>query len=253
MAVRLVICNRKGGTGKTTVSVNLAAGLANTGLKVLLLDLDSQGHCSSGLGIKARDNFIHDIFYKNDANFVASLRRTDIPNLWLCPADPNFDHSQGRLDPHRLSHVIESSGVDDAFDIIIMDTPPSLDMLLRNALLAARWVIVPFVPHYLSYEGVKQLVKLMYDIKKTENPDLQLKGFLPTMASQTKRHHRKIMNDVASHFGAQRMLPPIRCDIRLVDAFATGEPIQIFDPGSRGANDFGALCERLTSDFKTPA
>lgn len=246
MAERIVISNRKGGTGKTTVSVNLAAEMATNGYKVVILDLDSQSHCADGLGITSQKAYVHDIFQHSNARLKDCLCSTHIPNLWLCPANPNFDHSQTTLVKDCLNQAIKDADFDNLFDVIIMDTPPSLDSLLINALTAGSSVIVPFIPHFLSYQGIKQLVKLIHEIKMTDNPCLRLKGFLPTMANQTWRHHKKILTDVELHFGRQRLLPAIRSDIKLADAFALGQPICEYAPRSRASSDFQKLANHLS-------
>ncbi|WP_300426621.1 ParA family protein [uncultured Thalassolituus sp.] len=253
MAVRIAICNRKGGTGKSTVSVNLAAGLAQQGLRVLVLDMDSQSHCAAGLGVPVRPPYLHDIFRRSDITLSDAIRTSDFPGLSLAPADPNFDHGMAGADQLLLSHHLASESLDSQYDVILIDTPPSQDQLLMNALMAAHWVIVPFVPHFLSYQGIKQLIRLMHGIKTTENPQLQLAGFLPTMASTTMRHHKKIMEEVGRHFGKDRILPAIRTDIRVADAFATGQPVIGFAPRSRAAEDFSQLSRCISERLQEQA
>lgn len=245
MAVRIAICNRKGGTGKSTVTVNLAAGLAEQGFRVLIIDLDSQSHCAAGLGIKPTAPFIHDLFSLSTP-ITDSIRLSDYPGLWIAPADPTFDHNQAGDNELRLNEALDQENLDQNFDVILMDTPPSQDQLLMNALMAAHWVVVPFVPHYLSYQGIKQLVRLMHSIKLSHNPRLQLAGFLPTMASSTMRHHKAIMEEVSRHFGNNRILPAIRMDIRLADAFSQGQPVIGYAPKSRAAEDFSKLSQRIS-------
>lgn len=241
MAVRIAVCNRKGGTGKSTVSVNLAAGLAEQGFRVLILDLDSQSHCAAGLGVHPTAPFLHDIFRNPQASIEEAIRLTDYPGLWIAPADASFEHSQAGNHSLLLNQRLNDAAMDEKYDVILMDTPPSQDQLLMNALMAAHWVIVPFVPQFLSYQGIKQLVRLLHNVKNSDNPRLQLAGFLPTMASSTMRHHRQIMDEVSRHFGRDRILPAIRTDIRLADAFATGQPVIGFAPRSRAAEDFSQL------------
>lgn len=153
----IAISNRKGGTGKTTVSVNLAAELAALGLRVLLIDLDSQGHCAVGCGVKpkAGEPSVHRLFIDPAATLSDAIVPTIMNKLWLAPADPLFDHGSGERDDQRLRNAIADEKLAERFDIIVIDTPPSLDALLVNGLLAATRVLVPYVPHYLSYEGVR--------------------------------------------------------------------------------------------------
>lgn len=247
MAVKIVVSNRKGGAGKTTVAVNLAAELAALGLRVLLVDLDSQGHCAVGVGIKvARGSpTVHDIFRRADARLAAAVRPTAFDKLALVPADPLFEHGEGLRDEGLLRRALGEAEIVAGFDVVILDTPPSLDVLLLNALSAADWVVVPFVPHPLSGEGVKQLMRVLFKIISGGNQQLKLAGFLPVMGSEQVRIQRRVNVDMAHQFGASRMLPAIRSDIRLAEAFAEGKPIRHFAPKTRGADDFARLGQIL--------
>lgn len=245
----IAISNRKGGTGKTTVSVNLAAELAALGRRVLLIDLDSQGHCAVGLGIKvgASDATAHRIFTDASARLAEVIRDTPLPNLSLAPADQLFEHGSGLRDEGRLAQVLQDPEITGRFDVVVLDTPPSLDLLLLNALHAARWVLVPYVPHHLSYEGVRQLVRILFKVMSKSNPSLKIMGFLPTMAADHIRQHRAVSGEVSRQFGAHRVLPGIRNDIRIVEACAAGLPVRRYAPGSRGAADFGRLAEEIAA------
>lgn len=248
-ALRVIaVCNRKGGAGKTTTSVNLAAELAALGWRVLLLDLDSQGHCAVGLGVKVLqgEKCLHGLFTDPQAQLVDIVRSTNVANLSLAPADQLFEHGTGVRDEMRLSHALADPAIAERFDLVIIDTPPSLDLLLLNALSAANWVLVPFVPHPLSYEGVRQLMRVLFKVMSNQNPGLKLLGFLPTMAADNIRQHRTTTGDVARQFGAPRVLPSIRNDIKLAEAFAVGQPVRTYAASSRGAQDFAALALCVT-------
>lgn len=248
-AVRHVIAisNRKGGTGKTTVSVNLAAELASLGRRVLLVDLDSQGHCAVGLGIKAvkGDAAAHRIFADPDALLAPVIQPTAFANLSLAPADQLFEHGGGLRDPLRLARALAEEEIIQNFDVVVVDTPPSLDHLLLNALTAANWVLVPYVPHHLSFEGVRQLMRVLFKVMTRDNPGLKILGFLPTTANEHIRQHRAVTGEVSRQFGADRVLSGIRNDIRLAEAFAAGKPVRYFAPKCRGAQDFAELAARL--------
>lgn len=243
MAVTFVISNRKGGTGKTTVSVNVAAELAAQGRRVLLVDLDSQGHCAVGLGIKVGKGTptVHDLFRHTDARLATAVQPTAFKNLVLAPADPLFEHGEGLRDEGLLKRALAEEAIVTNFDVVILDTPPSHDILLLNALIAANWVVVPFMPHPLASEGARQLMRVLFKIISGSNQQLKLAGFLPMMANDHIRIHRTVNGEVAHQFGASRMLPIIRNDIRLAESFGAGKPIRYYAPKSRAAEDFAQL------------
>lgn len=243
----LVISNRKGGAGKTTVSVNVAAEFAAKGRSVLLIDLDSQGHCAVGLGVKVEIGQItaHDIFTTDAVRISHAVRETIIPNLFLLPANPTFQHHSSGSDESSLARVLADDALANRFDIVIIDTPPSLDNLLLNALSAAHWVLVPYVPHPLSFEGVRQLVRVLFKVISEKNPNLKILGFLPVMAADHIRQHKQVTQQVTKQFGALRVLTGIRTDIKLAESFAAGKPVRYYAPKSRGAEDFAQLADVL--------
>ncbi|MGZ5780532.1 MAG: ParA family protein [Burkholderiaceae bacterium] len=239
----IAISNRKGGTGKTTVSVNIAAELAALGRRVLLVDLDTQGHCAVGLGVKVahREHTAHSLFIDPEARLVMAVKETAFANLALAPADQLFEHGSGNRDTRRLIRAFAEQEIAERFDVIIIDTPPSFDVLLLNALSAANGILVPYVPHHLSYEGVRQLMRVMFKVMSGDNPSLRILGFLPMMATQHIRQHRLVTGEVSRQFGAHRLMPGIRNDIRLAESFAVGKPIRYYAPKSRAAEDFAEL------------
>jgi chromosome partitioning protein len=245
----LAISNRKGGVGKTTASVNIAAELEARGQRVLLLDLDTQGHCAVGLGVKveAGDATLHELFLQRDMALMLTVKPTIIPKLYLSPANQAFEHSSGERDELRLARALAAPEIKAGFDVVIIDTPPSLDIWLINALAAANGVLVPYVPHHLSYEGVRQLMRILFKIMSGSNPGLKILGFLPMMVAQHIRQHRKVTAEVSRQFGANRIMPGIRNDIRLAEAFAAGKPIRDYAARCRGAHDFSALAENLVT------
>lgn len=243
----ITVSNRKGGTGKTTVSVNLASELALAGRRVLLIDLDSQGHCAVGLGIKvgAGEATVHRLFLDPEAKLFDAIRPTALDSLFLAPADPCFDHGTSIRNGIRLKTALADELLETCFDIVVIDTPPSLDALLMNALMCATRVLIPYVPHPLSFEGVRQLVRALFLVMTRHNKALKLLGLLPTMSTERVRQHRTVTGCVGKEFGESKILPAIRADIRLAEAMAAGKPIRLYAPKSRGAEDFARLTEEV--------
>jgi chromosome partitioning protein len=239
----LVVTNRKGGAGKTTVSVNLAAEFAELGKRVLVIDLDSQGHCAVGLGVKVGvgQATIHDVFTESDFSIHAAICETAVKNISLLPAKTTFQHQNSGNDENHLARVLTDKFISEQFDLVIIDTPPSLDNLLLNALCAATWVLVPYVPHPLSFEGVRQLVRVLFKVISEKNPKLKILGFLPVMTAVNVRQHKNVTEQVTKQFGALRVLNGIRTDIKLAEAFAANKPVRFYAPKSRGAEDFANL------------
>ena len=236
----IVISNRKGGAGKTTAAVNLAAEFTAAGRRTLVIDMDTQGHCAVGLGVSIRSDTrtIHSLFQANNTSLCSAVISTPLENLDLIPADPLFNHGKGNSSPYILKKALRESCFRDRYDIILIDTPPSFDTLLINALVAADNVLIPFVPHKLSYEGIKQLIRALYPIMIKDNPGLKILGFLPSMASDRIKFHIKMKGKIAEEFGTAKILPPIHNSIRLAEAFAAGKPVRCYAPKSRGAQDY---------------
>jgi chromosome partitioning protein len=168
MAHIIVVTNRKGGTGKTSTAVNLAAELAARGKRILLIDLDTQSHCALGVGIKLNKTTatVHGFFAGNNC-LAQAIQQTSWNNLHIIPADTLFEHGSGSNDELLLRTALVDEKIAEHYDIIIMDTPPSLDILLLNALYSADRVVVPFLPHFLAGEGVRQLARVLFRVAVT--------------------------------------------------------------------------------------
>lgn len=251
MARTLVVTNRKGGSGKTTTALNLAAGLASRGQQVLLIDLDTQGHGGLGLGWSAAHGraTVHDLFERG-APLAAAVQSTPLAGLSLLPANPLFMHGDGGCNQLLLRQHLQQEGMQEAFDAIVIDTPPSLDILLLNALQAADRVLVPFVPHFLGTEGIRQLARTLFRVASSgSNANLRLLGFLPVMLDQRIGLHRRMLQDVAQQFGALKILPGIRNDIRVAESFAAGKPLSAFAPSCRAAQDYQRAVESVLAHW----
>lgn len=243
----LVVTNRKGGTGKTTSSVNLAAEFAAQGRQVLLIDLDTQGHCAVGLDVApAKDApTVHSLFLSADFRLADAIYPTAWPNLNLVPANTQFVHGSGGGDPMRLDRALYNEGLTERYDLILIDSPPSLDDLLINALCAAKRVLVPFVPHHLSGEGIRSLARVLFRVASGPNPDLKLLAFLPVMLDRRIGQHRNVTEGVAHQFGQGRLLSGIRTDIKLAESFGHRRPVRAYKPGCRGAADYAMAAQEI--------
>jgi len=252
MARVLVVTNRKGGIGKTSSAVNIAAELAKQGQRVLLIDLDTQSHCALGLGVKIEHGSpsVHSFFLGKNTLRTA-LQNTCWPGLSLITADPLFDHGSGMPGDDLLCNALRSEGLHNDHDVIVLDTPPSLDALLINALCAADRVLVPFVPHFLAGEGVRQLARVLFRVvSRGMNEELKLLGFLPVMMDMRIGQHREVIERIANQFGPERLLPGIRNDIRVVEAFAMGKPVHAHAAKSRAAQDYADTALKILAWWK---
>ncbi len=251
MCTVITITNRKGGTGKSTTTVNLSAEFALRGKKTLVIDLDTQGHATIGLGLPLNKNLytIHSVLCEPEFSVLKTLFKTEWENLFIIPADPLFEHGRV-LNNRALRNVIEKAGFHNEFDFILIDTPPSLDSLLINALVASDYVLIPFLPHFLSTEGIKSLARLFFKIAVAENPSLKLLGLIPVMINQRIQQHRKVTDSVSNQFGKNKVFNGIRADIKLVEAFENHTPVKFYSPYSRGAMDYEILADEILIEIE---
>ncbi|OQW79914.1 MAG: hypothetical protein BVN35_00590 [Proteobacteria bacterium ST_bin11] len=255
MAHILVVTNRKGGSGKTATAVNLAAEFAERGSRVLLIDLDTQNHCALGLGIKLSktDATVHG-FFAGQHNLTTAIKHSRWSNLDLIPADPLFEHGAAGNDEFRLRSALLDEALGARYDILILDTPPSLDILLLNALYAADRVLVPFLPHFLAGEGVKQLARVLFKVgSHRANEGVRvLIAYVPVMLAARIGQHKKVANAISSQFGATRMLPGIRNDIRVAESFSVGQPVRYYAPKTRATEDYQHLTDAVLRLLENP-
>jgi len=252
----LVVANQKGGVGKTTTAVSLAAALAEEGRRVLLLDLDPQGNASSGVGLRAQVDgpTIYEVLVDR-ADVREAVVPTAFPNLWAIPATIDLAGAEIELvaafnRERRLRHALEPLRTD--FDVVIIDCPPSLGLLTVNALSAGDGVVVPIQCEYFALEGLGALRRNTDLIRAQLNPELEILGFVLTMLDARTRLSQQVVDEVRTHFGDLVFATRIPRSVRLAEAPGFGQPITVFDPASRGAMAYRNLALEVI-DRITPA
>mgnify|MGYP002633536173 CR=1 FL=1 len=245
----IAISNQKGGVGKTTTAVNLAACLAEAGDRVLLVDLDPQGNATSGLGIDKVEGVpsIYDVLVR-DTPLADTLQPTSMPGLTVAPSSRDLVGAEIELTSalareHRLADALKSLPMD--FDTVILDCPPSLGLLTLNALTAADSVLVPLQAEFFALEGLGELVRTIQLIQRRLNPALAWEGVLLTLYDHRNRLCREVSDDVREHFGDKVFETAIPRNVRLGEAPSFGQPIIQYDPGARGAEAYRALAQEL--------
>jgi chromosome partitioning protein len=245
----LAVANQKGGVGKTTTAVSLAAALAETGAQLLLIDLDPQGNASSGIGMRPDNDqaTIYDVLIEG-VDVVDVVRPTSVRNLYLVPA--NIDLAGAEIElvsaftrEQRLRKALEEARED--YDIIIIDCPPSLGLLTVNAMTAADGVIVPIQCEYYALEGLGALRRNVDLVRDNLNPSLDIVGFVLTMLDGRTRLSQQVVDEVRRHFGDRVFNTRIPRTVRLAEAPGFGQPITLFDAGSRGAMAYRRLGAEL--------
>jgi len=235
----VALANQKGGVGKSTTAINLAAALAFQDQRVLLIDLDPQGNASSGLGIDrgAIEVSIYDVLLK-ESPLEDAIEPTSVRNLFLVPATIDLAGAEIELvsmfsRETRLGNAIDE--IVEDFDIVLIDCPPSLGLLTVNALTAAREVLIPIQCEYYALEGLSQLLKNVDLVTANLNPELKVSGVVLTMYDGRTKLSKEVAEQVRNHFGEVAFDTVIPRSVRLSEAPSYGEPIEAFDPMSRGA------------------
>lgn len=251
----LAMVNQKGGVGKTTSSINLAAYLAQRGKKTLLLDLDAQGNSTSGLGYEK--SIIRKSIYQvliDDEKIKDCIKKSERKNLFLCPATidlaaAEIDLSSMEKREYRLEQVLQS--VKDEYDYILIDCPPSLGLLTINALTAADALIIPIQTEYYALEGVSQLMETYHRIKENLNPKLEILGVLLTMFDSRTQLAKQVAEEVKKYFGELCFETSIPRNVRLGEAPSYGQTILEFDKHSKGARAYLKLAREVISRTET--
>ena len=253
MSKVIAIVNQKGGVGKTTTAVNLSTVLAQKGKKVLLIDEDPQGNATSGLGIeKSAKKSTYDVLI-NDTPIEEAIIKTPIKNLYICPSNINLAGAEVELvniiaRESKMKEKIES--IQELFNYIIIDCPPSLGLLTINALTAANSIMIPIQCEYYALEGVGQLINTVNLIRKQLNKDLYIEGVVLTMNDARTNLSNQVISEVKKFFKNNVYKTVIPRNVKLSEAPSYGMPITVYAPLSKGARCYEKLAQELLKSNK---
>jgi len=250
MTRRIGVLNYKGGTGKTTTVVNLAAGLASKGKRVLCIDLDAQGSLATCLGVRYTYSLAHMLLEQAvPQDCVVEARK----NLDLIPSDSSLLRAEGemwRINDHRSARQMLSNRIgdlDDGYDYVIVDFSPSASILSESGLQYIRELIVPVAMSYLAMMGTRQVVETLREVGRIPGHRVCLYLIVPTLYSRRLRQDREVLGVLQRHF-ADRVTDPVRTNVKLTEAPSHHMTIYEYSPRSHGATDYGRLVERVLGD-----
>ncbi len=245
----VAVCNQKGGVGKTTTAVNLSAALATEGVRVLLVDLDPQANATSGVGIdkKAIEKSIYQVLL-DSVPVLKVVVDTQVKNLSLVPSHSSLSGAEVELvsimgRERKLKKALDP--VKNSYDLIIIDSPPSLGLLTVNALTAADSILIPLQCEYYALEGLTQLLETIKAVQEDLNPGLQTEGVLMTMADFRTKLTNDVIEEVRGYFGSKVYDVVIPRSVRLSEAPSRGLPISLYDPTSSGAKAYADLAKKI--------
>ena len=245
----IAIANQKGGVGKTTTAINLSACLAEAGKKVLTIDLDPQGNTTSGLGIDKNDldNTVYELIL-GECSIYDCIVKDAIPNVSVLPSNVNLAAAEIELIGVDKKEFILKNEVDfvkDDYDFIIIDCPPSLNLLTINAMTTADSVLVPIQCEFYALEGLSQLIHTVNLIKERLNPDLEMEGVVFTMYDSRTNLSMQVVENVKANLQENICETVIPRNIRRAEAPSYGMPITMYDPKSSGADSYRKLADEL--------
>ncbi len=248
----IAIANQKGGVGKTTTSINLSSCIAAKGKKVLVIDMDPQGNTTSGYGIEKNEleNTIYELIM-GDCTVEDCILKEILPNVSILPSNVNLAAAEIELIGVKDKDFILKNEIDwvkDNYDFVIIDCPPSLNLLTVNAMTTADSVLVPIQCEYYALEGLSQLIHTVNLVKERLNPELDMDGVVFTMYDSRTNLSNQVVDNVKSNLKQKVYNTLIPRNIRLAEAPSYGQPINVYDPKSAGSESYMALAEEVINN-----
>jgi chromosome partitioning protein len=257
MARKIVVANQKGGVGKTTTAINLSASLASAEARTLLVDFDPQGNATAGLGFDRNclQYTIYDVLC-GDAPVNKAIYPTETENLFILPARSDLAGASVELlnlenRQNCLKEILQE--IENDFEYILIDCPPSLGILTINAFVAADSLLVPIQCEYFALEGLSDLMNTLERIRQGFNPDIQIEGVLLTMYDERLNLSSQIADNVKNFLGERMFETVIPRNVRLAEAPSFGKPIIMYDPRSKGAESYTRLARELLANSSSAA
>lgn len=247
----IAMCNQKGGVGKTTTTINVAAALADYGRKVLLVDFDPQGALSAATGVNANDaTTIYDLMMDSKLKVTDAIQNTDHPNMDVVPANIDLSaaevHLVGEMSRESILANILRPVLDD-YDLIFIDCQPSLGLLTVNALVAAHGVMIPMATEFFALRGVALLIQTIDKVRSRLNPSLQTDGILPTMYDPRTLHSKEVLERLQEAFSGQVFDTAISRTVKFPDATVAKKPITSYAPSSTAAESYRRVAREMVA------